>query len=77
MTDTPSWILKGDWFDVCSCNIACPCEFAEPPTGDHCEGVLAWHVNDGKFGDVVLNGLNVVAVAKFDGNVWAGRRRRC
>jgi hypothetical protein len=24
--------MRGDWFDVCSCNIACPCEFAQPPT---------------------------------------------
>ncbi len=72
MTDTPAWHLKGDWFDVCSCNIACPCEFAEPPTDDHCEGVLAWHVREGSFGDVSLEDMNVVAVSKFDGNIWAG-----
>ena len=72
MADTPKWHLKGDWFDVCSCNIACPCEFAEPPTGDHCEGVLAWHVREGSFGELRLEDLNVVAVSKFDGNVWAG-----
>ena len=72
MGDTPTWQLKGDWFDVCSCNIACPCEFAEPPTDDHCEGVLAWHVSEGSYGDVSLTDLNVVAVSKFDGNVWAG-----
>ena len=72
MTDIPTWHLKGDWFDVCSCNIACPCEFAEPPTDDHCEGVLAWHAREGSFGDVSLKDMNVVAVSKFDGNVWAG-----
>lgn len=74
MTDTPAWSLEGDWFDVCSCNLPCPCEFAEPPTGDHCEGVLAWHVRKGHFGDARLDGLNVVAVSAFDGNVWAGDR---
>ena len=72
MTDIPQWHLMGDWFDVCSCNIACPCEFAEPPTNDHCEGVLAWHVREGTYGDVDLADLNVVAVSKFDGNIWAG-----
>jgi hypothetical protein len=72
MTDTPTWQIKGDWFDVCSCNLACPCEFAEPPTDDHCEGVLAWHVREGFFGEVRLDDMNVVAVSKFDGNVWAG-----
>lgn len=72
MTRVPPWWLKGDWFDVCSCNMPCPCEFAEAPTDDHCEGVLAWHVREGVFGDVRLDDMNVVGVSKFDGNVWAG-----
>lgn len=71
---TPRWHAKGDWFDVCSCNIPCPCTFAQPPTGNHCEGVLAWHVREGRFGDVVLDGLNVIAVGSFDGNIWAGAK---
>ncbi|HIF10048.1 MAG TPA: DUF1326 domain-containing protein [Sneathiellales bacterium] len=41
MTDIPKWWAKSDWFDVCSCDIACPCEFAQPPKNDHCEGLLA------------------------------------
>jgi len=71
MNDVPKWWAKGDWFDVCSCNIACPCEFAQPATNDHCEALLAWHVNDGEFGGVSLKDLNVVSVASFDGNAWA------
>lgn len=74
MSDIPRWWMKGDWFDVCSCEIACPCEFAQPPTGDHCEGVLAWHVREGAFGEVRLDDRNVLAVSTFDGNVWAGAR---
>ena len=34
MADIPQWWMRGDWFDVCSCDIACPCEFAQPPTCD-------------------------------------------
>ena len=34
MADIPNWWLKGDWFDVCSCKMACPCEFAQPPTNN-------------------------------------------
>ena len=74
MTVIPDWRMKGDWFDVCSCDMACPCEFAQPPTNDHCEGVLAYHIKEGRFGDVVLDGLNVVSILVFDGNVWAGAR---
>jgi hypothetical protein len=37
--------------------------------------VLAWHVNRGRYGDVPLDGLNVLAVAHFEGNLWAGEAR--
>jgi len=72
MADIPSWWMRGDWFDVCSCDIACPCEFAQPPTNNHCEGVLAYHVREGMYGNVRLDGLNVIGVSEFEGNIWAG-----
>jgi hypothetical protein len=71
MADIPQWRLVGDWFDVCSCDIPCPCSFAQPPTNNHCEGVLAYHIREGNYGDVRLDGLNVLAVGAFDGNLWA------
>jgi hypothetical protein len=75
MADIPQWWMRGDWFDVCSCDIACPCEFAQPPTNNRCEGVLAYHVCEGVYGDVRLDGLNVLGVASFEGNVWAGQAK--
>ena len=36
----PNWKISGDFFDVCNCNMPCPCEFAQAPTYDDCEGVL-------------------------------------
>ena len=51
MNAVPQWRLAGDWFDICSCDIPCPCEFAQAPTGNHCQGVLAWHVREGQYGD--------------------------
>ncbi len=74
MVQVPEWRIKGDWFDVCSCSIPCPCEFAQPPTNNHCEGVLVWHIRDGHYGDVRLDGLNVLALGAFDGNLWAGAK---
>src|SRR5579884_3101104 len=74
MSAVPEWRLVGDWFDVCSCDIPCPCEFAQPPTNNYCEGVLAWHVREGRYGDVGLDGLNVLAVAAFGGNIWTGAK---
>ncbi|NLU66060.1 DUF1326 domain-containing protein [Streptomyces sp. HNM0574] len=67
----PRWHVEGDWFDTCKCAIPCPCSFAQPPTYGDCEGVLAWHVRAGSYGDVRLDGLNVVMLGAFTGNIWA------
>ena len=76
MPDVPSWHLSGDWFDVCKCGIPCPCTFAQPPRRATAPGVLVWHIDEGKFGDVALDGLNLAAVAYFEGNIWdAGHDR--
>ena len=40
----PKWKASGDWFDVCKCNIPCPCEFAQAPTYEECDGILAYHI---------------------------------
>ncbi len=75
MNAIPSWRLAGDWFDICSCDIPCPCEFAQAPTNNACEGMLAWHVREGRYGDVRLDGLNVLALGAFEGNLWAGEAK--
>lgn len=75
MADVPQWHLKGDWFDVCRCRVPCPCTFAQAPDEDVCEGILAWHINEGAYGDVKLDDLNVVAVGGFEGNIWAGEAK--
>ena len=70
MAEVPNWHVAGDWFDVCKCAVPCPCTFAQPPTEGDCDGVLVWHINEGNFGDVKLDGLNFAAVAHFVGNIW-------
>ena len=70
----PKWRADGDWFDVCKCNIPCPCEFAQAPTTGDCDGILAWHIRDGTYGDVSLAGLTVVALGRFEGNLWQGAK---
>ena len=74
-SDVPQWHVVGDWFDVCRCDIPCPCEFAQAPTDNWCQGVLAWHIREGHYGDVSLDGLSVIAVAEFEGNLWAGETK--
>jgi hypothetical protein len=75
MPDIPKWTVTGDWFDTCKCRIPCPCYFAQAPSEGDCEGILAWHIRDGKYGNVPLSGLNVMALGAFEGNAWAGETK--
>jgi hypothetical protein len=68
----PKWKASGDWFDVCKCNIPCPCEFAQAPTYEECDGILAYHIKKGNYGDIPLDDLNVLALGSFKGNIWTG-----
>jgi hypothetical protein len=75
MADVPQWHVQGDWFDVCKCSIPCPCTFAQAPTDGTCEGVLAYHIREGHYGDVRLDGLNLIGVGAFEGNLWSGETK--
>jgi hypothetical protein len=55
--------------------VPCPCTFAQAPDDGKCDGILAWHINEGNYGDVKLDDLNVVAVGSFEGNIWAGEAK--
>jgi hypothetical protein len=37
--------------------------------------VLAYHIREGAYGHIWLDGLNVLAVGQFDGNIWAREAR--
>ena len=75
MSEVQQWHLAGDWFDVCKCAIPCPCTFAQAPTYGDCDGILAWHIREGHYGDARLDGLNVVGLGSFEGNIWAGKAK--
>jgi hypothetical protein len=71
----PKWKLSGDFFDFCKCNIPCPCTFAQTPTYGDCEDVLAYHIKSGYYGETSLDGLNLVALSYFKGNIWEGNTK--
>jgi hypothetical protein len=72
MAEVPEWHTRGQWFDVCRCDVPCPCSWAQAPDDNYCEGILVWHIENGRYGDVTLDGLNVVGIGTFEGNVWEG-----
>ena len=74
MSDIPDWHIVGDWFDNCSCAVACPCTFGQAPDNGFCESVLFWHVREGHYGDIKLDNLSFVRVGRWEGDLWARKR---
>ena len=67
-----AWNVSGTIAEACSCEVMCPCTFANDPSAGYCDALLGWHVDSGKLGDVVLDGLNVVMSFYSPGNVTKG-----
>jgi hypothetical protein len=62
---TTSWQLSGDYFETCSCDYVCPCltsNLAAQPTKGYCNAALVFHIEQGRYGNVVLDGLNFAVV---------------
>jgi hypothetical protein len=64
------WRVVGDFVDFCKCAVPCPCTFGQPPTEGDCDGIIAYRIREGNYGDVDLSGLNIVGILRFEGNIW-------
>jgi hypothetical protein len=64
-----NWKLKGNYFEACNCEAACPCVFLGPPSEGECTALVAWHIDQGTFGDVKLDGLNVALAVHSPGHM--------
>jgi len=69
------WRVAGDFLDFCKCAVPCPCTFGRPPTEGDCDGIIAYRVREGNYGDVDIGGLNIVALGHFEGNIWDDETR--
>ncbi|MBV9732392.1 MAG: DUF1326 domain-containing protein [Verrucomicrobia bacterium] len=67
-----SWKVSGSYFETCNCDVACPCIFLSPPTNGQCTAMLAWHIDQGHFGDTSLDGLNAVMIVYSPGHMMDG-----
>jgi len=65
---TPEWVLKADYLDACSCDLACPCLFGGSPTRGFCKGATLVEIKEGHYGEVDLAGVTVLAV--YNGGKW-------
>jgi hypothetical protein len=61
------WNISGEYFESCNCDLICACLVQAPTPRDRCDAALAFHVNNGTYGQTSLNGLNAVLVVSFPG----------
>ena len=64
-----TWKIAGSYFEACNCDLACPCVFLSPPTSGECTALLAWHIEQGRFGEVNLDGFNIALAAYAPGHM--------
>jgi hypothetical protein len=57
--DKVNWRIKGEYFETCSCDFLCPCatSLEAEPTKGSCTFAFVQRIDEGKYGDVSLNGL--------------------
>jgi hypothetical protein len=72
MTTETAWRMRGDVMEACSCNTTCPCNFGSDPTQVPCDLILGWRIQEGHYGTVRLDALNVVWYVRMPGNAFQG-----
>ena len=56
----PALALRADYVETCNCDFGCPCNFSVFPSNGFCSGLAGYHIREGNYGGVKLNGLDVV-----------------
>jgi hypothetical protein len=60
-----AWNVKGTYFETCSCEFMCPCNFsmAHGATYDFCRVVLVFNITEGDVEGTDVGGVKVAAIA--------------
>jgi hypothetical protein len=54
-----SWKIAGALSEACTCAVPCSCNFGEGPSPhSYCYPFYSYHIREGRYGDVVLDGLH-------------------
>ncbi|HEY7586717.1 MAG TPA: DUF1326 domain-containing protein [Candidatus Deferrimicrobiaceae bacterium] len=69
-----AWRAIGLLFENCNCQLVCPghISFKQLCTHERCIGAWAIHIEEGRYGDVVLDGLDIVIVWDSPQHMIAG-----
>lgn len=62
---TPSWQVRGQYYETCSCDFVCPCilgQMAVAPSKGSCTFAMAMQIENGSYGNAALDGLGFVVL---------------
>jgi hypothetical protein len=66
------WTVKGRQLVNCNCAHGCPCQFNALPTHGDCRAVIGYEIEEGRHGDVRLDGLRAALIVSWPGPVHQG-----
>jgi hypothetical protein len=72
----PAWSVEGQWADACNCQAPCPCWKREVPTAGDCGDLFYFHIEKGHYGELKLDGLDVVQIFKTAGGKSMAQSRK-
>jgi hypothetical protein len=61
----PSWSIRGQYFETCSCDFVCPCilgQMAVRPTKGSCTFAMTLQIERGSYGNIPLDGIAFVVL---------------
>lgn len=67
-----AWMTKGTVVTSCNCDYGCPCNVNALPTHGDCEGGWTWRIEQGRYGDLTLDGLCVGLYADWPRAIHEG-----
>jgi hypothetical protein len=65
-------MIKGQVIIACNCDYGCPCNVNGRPTPGKCEGGWTWHIEQGSYGDLRLDDLNIGLYANWPAAIHEG-----
>jgi hypothetical protein len=68
----PKWNMKSDYVETCNCDFGCPCNFNGFPTNGFCRALWLLHIREGNYGNVKLDGLDVIYAVSWPKAIHEG-----
>ena len=72
---TPNWQIRGQYYETCNCDFVCPCvpgQLAVMPTKGTCIFAMAYQIEQGRYGNVPLDGLGFILLGSTPAEMGKG-----